>query len=70
MSSSDQRRIIEQWRRAAPLLAEQRRDELRRLTPEQALATTEAILELLPLLAPVERGSGLVEQQRIFSRQV
>lgn len=43
--------------------------ELRRLTQSEAAEIADDLLQLLPLLpeAP-ERGSGLVEQQRIFSR--
>lgn len=68
LSYAEERRIVEQWRSAAPVLAAQRCHELRRLTEEEALAAAITLLELLPLLPPRERGSGLVEQQRLFSR--
>ncbi len=62
--------IVQQWRRAGPVLAELRRDELRRMSTEEALAAAVAVLDLVSLLPARERGSGLIEQQRLFSRQV
>lgn len=58
-----------QWRDAGPALAEQKRHELRALTEEQALAATDALLEIgasLPLSASRESTSGLVTQQAIL----
>lgn len=69
MDETEQRRWAAQWKAAGPALAEQRRAELRALTPAQALAASEA---LLSLAGPVGRtdaragDSGLVEQQRLF----
>jgi len=60
--------VVEQWRRAEPALAEVRRQELRRLTDQEALAAAEALLDLERHLPPRREGSGLVEQQRIFAR--
>jgi hypothetical protein len=63
---------MEQWLAASPALAEQRRQELRALTPERALAAAEALLGLAsPAALSLERrtGSGLVEQQRLLHRR-
>jgi len=67
-----QKRWVEQWKRAAVALAEQRRRELSELTEEQALAASEALLSIAPLarLHPSRRTtSGLVEQQALFHRR-
>ena len=66
-----QRAWARQWQRAGEALARVRREELRRLTPEQALAASDDLLSLgdrLPL--PTRRWitSGLVEQQRHLQR--
>jgi hypothetical protein len=46
-----------------------RRAELASMTEAEAAAIADDLQKLLPLLPPEpERGSGLVEQQRIFSR--
>jgi len=60
-----------QWRAAAPMLEQQRRRELRALTPERALAASEALLALGAAARPSlarQTHSGLVEQQRLFHR--
>jgi hypothetical protein len=72
MDAVAQRRWLEQWEGAARALEEQRRLELRTLSPSRALAATEALLSLVsPDLLPVARRthSGLVEQQRLFHRR-
>lgn len=60
------------WRRAGAALADRRARELRKLTREQALAASEALLALA-LMVPVDprrvTGSGLVEEQRRFRRR-
>ena len=58
---------IEAWRIAAPLLEAERRSRLRAMTDED---TRNAALDVLSLPIPdlPERGSGLVEQQRLFDR--
>lgn len=69
MDDTAQRRWAAQWKAAGPALAEQRRAELRALTPSQALAAAEALLSLAgPGGRTDARGgdSGLVEQQRLF----
>lgn len=46
-----------------------RRAELRQLTEAEAARIADTLLAVLPELpAPADRGSGLVEQQRIFAR--
>lgn len=46
-----------------------RRRELRRLTEGEAAIIADDLLQVLPLLADEpDRGSGLVDQQRIFSK--
>lgn len=54
--------------RAGQVLAEVRREELRRLTNADALAAAEDLLDLLHFLPPRQGESGLVEQQRLFAR--
>jgi hypothetical protein len=60
--------VVAQWRRVGSALAQIRRDELRRLTDEEALAAVDELLDLLRLLPPPSGTSGLVEQQRLFAR--
>ncbi len=46
-----------------------RREELARMTEAEAARIADELQQLLPQLEPEpERGSGLVEQQRIFAR--
>lgn len=66
--AANERLIVQQWCRAGPALAEQHADELRRMSTEEALAAAVAVLDLESLLPARERGSGLIEQQRFFSR--
>jgi hypothetical protein len=61
-------RVVDTWQRAGPVLAEIRRSELADLSEDEALAAAKSVLELLPWLPGRERGSGLVEQQRLFLR--
>lgn len=52
-------------------LAEQKRKELREMTPEQALAASDALLQIgaSSELSPSRRkSSGLVEQQALFHK--
>lgn len=67
----EQKRWMEQWKNAQAALLEQKKTELRNLTPEQALANADMLLQTPP--SPwrnpeLETYSGLVEQQRIFRR--
>jgi hypothetical protein len=60
---------MEQWRAAAVALTEQRHHELRRLTPVQALAASDALLSLADARSLPEArisSSGLVQQQAAF----
>jgi hypothetical protein len=72
MTSPSEHAWIDQWRAAGVALDEQRASELRALTPERALAATEALLGLAnPRTLPEARrtGSGLVDQQALFHRK-
>jgi hypothetical protein len=72
MDDAAQRRWMAQWRAAAPALADQRRRELRLLTPERALAAANAVLALASpdrLSAERRTGSGLVVQQQLLHRR-
>ncbi len=69
LESSAQRLWMRQWRDAGPALAAVRRTELMRISNEQALAASEALLSLVAAvnINPRRlRWSGLVEQQAIF----
>ncbi len=69
VDAAAQRRWMAQWRAAALALEEQRRQEIRSLTTERALAAAEALLALAsPAMLGAERRtwSGLVEQQRLL----
>ena len=72
MDAAAQRAWMEQWRNAAMALEEQRKRELRRLSDQDALAASEAVLSLA-LLTPIPSArladSGLVRQQRLFHRR-
>jgi hypothetical protein len=57
-----------QWRSAAVALETVRRDELRGLTDQEALAAADALLCLVALAPTEEKLTGLVEQQRLFAR--
>jgi hypothetical protein len=59
------------WQVTGEALEKIRRAELRTLTAEKALAATDNLLSLgagVALSAGRRRASGLVEQQRLFSR--
>ncbi len=67
----EQRAWMAQWRSAEKALLEVKRQELRALTEEEALATTNELLSAIPFPLPPElerKTSGLVEQQRWFSK--
>lgn len=69
MRDADLQRWARQWSEAAGALEEQRRSELRALTPNRALAASDALLSVVPpsdLSADRRSHSGLVEQQRLF----
>ena len=59
---------LARWQRAGHVIAEVRREELRRLTDAELLAAADELLDL-PCYLPARAGlSGLVEQQRLFAR--
>lgn len=71
MGGSEERRWIEEWRAAGPELEQQRRQELRALTPERALFFSDALLSLVRTEdLPEQRRthSGLVDLQDLFRR--
>jgi hypothetical protein len=67
----EQQAWMKQWRAAAVALREVKREELRAMTDEDAVAAFNA-LDLpphdFPRAADRMDGSGLVEQQRIFQK--
>ena len=72
MDARDQCHWVQQWSEAAQALEEQRRNELRALSPEDALAASDALLALTTpkeVAAARRTYSGLVEQQRLFQRR-
>ncbi len=48
-------------------VARVRARELRARTEWEAAVIADDLLQLLPLLPPVERSSGLIDQQRLFA---
>lgn len=63
-----QKRLVQQWREAGPLLEQARQEELLRMTPTQRRAASLAVLDLVAKLPCHRATSGLIEQQRIFMR--
>lgn len=69
MSDADLKRWAETWERAGRELEALRRRELQAMTDEQAKAAALDLLTMpLPEDLPPRDGSGLVEQQRLFSK--
>lgn len=69
MSNGDIRRWVVTWERAGRELTRIRREELASMTDEQAkLAALDLLSIPLPEDLPPKRESGLVEQQRLFSK--
>jgi hypothetical protein len=70
MDSSRDRAQIERWvttwRKAGPVLAEQKRAELEHLETPRALAQLAAAFQHALRRAPVPDRSGLIDQQRYF----
>ena len=67
--TSDERRWVENWVEAGPLLEEQRRKELRALTPERAMFLAEALFSIPWPHEVLERRrahSGLLELQDLL----
>ena len=68
MKSAEQR-WVENWRVTGPLLEEQRKKELRALTPERAMFLAEALFSIPwpeDVLARRRAHSGLLELQDLF----
>lgn len=69
MNDAELKRWAETWERAGRELALIRRRELEHMTDDQAKAAALDLLNMpMPEGLPARRGSGLVEQQRRFSR--
>jgi Lon protease-like protein len=67
--ASDQRQAVAARLRGYAEVEQLRRAELQAMTEEEAAEIADELQQLLPLLPEEpERGSGLVEQQRLFSR--
>jgi len=56
---------VEQWKRAAVALAEQKKSEPSQLTDEKALAASEALLSLAPLseILPARAGRSVTSSR-------
>ena len=68
---SDEQRWVENWRVTGPLLEEQRKKDLRALTPERAMFLAEALFSIPwpeDVLARRRAHSGLLELQDLFRR--
>lgn len=68
----EQRAWMNQWRNAAVALRQVKRQELRAITDEQAVAAFNALnmpLKFFPRSFDRLDGRGLVEQQRIFKKR-
>ncbi len=66
-----ERRWVEQWRIAGPLLEQIKTEELRAMTEEEARVAAEDLLSAVPLAnswSHDAHASGLVEQQRWFKK--
>ncbi len=57
---------MDQWRYAAVALESARREELQRLSDEDAQTMIEDVLGLADELPVREGSTGLIEQQRLF----
>lgn len=64
----EQRRWMEQWRRAAVVLEEMKRYELQTLTEKQAWQQIEAIQSIPDVWRNPEKPPGLVAQQTLFRK--
>ena len=68
---SDEQRWVENWAVTGPLLEDQRRTELRALTPDRAIFLAEALFSMPwpeDVLARRRAHSGLLEMQDLFRR--
>lgn len=69
-ATSPEHAVVEAWRERSAALEQVRHDELRALTPADALAAADALLDLVRILPVADGTSGLVEQQRVFGHAV
>ena len=72
MTRDEQRAYVRQWSETGRLLEALRWRELATLSPERALAATDALIDaalLVPLPPERRRWSGLIDQQRRFHRK-
>ncbi|MDA0323616.1 MAG: hypothetical protein O2923_13005 [Verrucomicrobia bacterium] len=65
-TKAQQKAVVEQWRRAAPALAEARRKELARW--QYDWTTVDALLEMGDRCGETRPTSGLIEMQRLFMK--
>ena len=66
-----ERRRMEAWRIAGPMLEQEKAERLRTMTEEEGRAIAERLLEAVPSQndwSPNNETSGLIEQQRWFMR--
>jgi hypothetical protein len=66
-----ERRRMEAWRIAGPILEQEKAERLRTMTEEEARAISESLLSAVPNendWTPNGETSGLIEQQRWFMR--
>jgi hypothetical protein len=71
LSLAVQKRLVERWRETGRVLEAQRHAELAAQSPLQSREAAFDMLQLggmLPADEARERGSGLIEMQRIFAR--
>lgn len=69
--TADERRWVENWLETGPVLEEQRKKELRALTPERAMFLAEALFSIPWPAEVLERrraSSGLLDLQDLFRR--
>lgn len=69
--ASEEARWVESWAAAGRLLEQERRRELRSLTPERAIFCAEALFSMpwpADVLARRRQESGLLSQQDLFRR--
>ena len=64
----EQRRWMDQWRRAAVALDEVKRHELANLTEEEAWQQIEALCSLPDVWRDTNQVCGFIEQQAVFLR--
>jgi hypothetical protein len=71
MTEEERRRIkewVEAWKRAGPILEEERREQIRKTDTMRDLALFDCDLRFLLRTARPKPTSGLVEQQALFAR--